>query len=470
MTFRLIGFACGKPRFLTAAIAGFLLLASDPVRGVAGVREAIKRALPATVCVEQRDASGTAANARATSTGTAANDTVSTGSVASDLTMSAGTVVSADGLIVTTLPHKSGGSFRVTLGDGRETEGKLLVDDRRTGLKLVKINAANLPFLTPKEQSPPIGEDVVATYCVTLKQRAVARGIVAAVDCELAETGGDLLQLDINVGPMSAGGPIVDEEGQLRGIIAYQDGGHSATFALPASKVVALLHARRGDSLTVIRRPRLGVQLNEPEAKVIAHPIKGGAAIAAGVREGDEMLALDDVKLKRHADLTRFMSHHAAGDKVRLSIRRGGKEQTIDVTLAPAPEDKEQSALQNAVSELRLDLNVVTPGQLYVTEGNGSLKVLEGVQNLNIVTGQGLKVKENQLIVTAPAIPAATHTQESGQVSTPSIRVERSDVERRLEQIGRDVLTLRQQMEALTDEMRRLQKELSNDAGHRTGK
>ena len=38
------------------------------------------------------------------------------------------------------------------------------------------------------------------------------------------------------------------------------------------------------------------------------------------------------------------------------------------------------------------------------------------------------------------------------------------------DQIGRDVLTLRQQMESLTDEMRRLQKELANDAARRSGK
>ncbi len=304
--------------FITLAILGFVSLASVPVQARAGVREAIKRALPATVCVEQRDASGSAAN---------------------ELTMSTGTLVSADGLVVTTIQHAKGGNFRVTLGDGHEAEGKLLVDDRRTGLKLVKIDATNLSFLTPDEQAPPIGEDVTGTYCVTLKQRAVARGIVAAVDRDLAEFGGDLLQLDINVGPMSAGGPIVDEEGRLRGIIAYQkeDGGHSATFALPASRVELLLHARRGDSPTIIRRARLGVQYDESDTKVIAHPIKGGAAIAAGLREKDEMLALDDVKLKRHADLTRFLSQHAAGDKVRLSFRRGGKEQTIDVTLAPAP-------------------------------------------------------------------------------------------------------------------------------------
>ena len=101
---------------------------------------------------------------------------------------------------------------------------------------------------------------------------------MAAVDREVAESSGGLLQLDINVGPISAGCPIVDDEGRLRGIIGYQkaDSGHSATFALPASRIVALLQARRDNSLTIIRRGRLGVQQIESEGKVIAHPINGG--------------------------------------------------------------------------------------------------------------------------------------------------------------------------------------------------
>ena len=355
MFFHPIRQASSKTLFPTLAIAGLVLLANSVIPARAGVREAIKRTLPATVCVEQLDASGAAAN---------------------ELTMATGSLVSADGLVVTLIQHPSGSNFRVTLGDGHEAKGKLLVDDRRTGLKLVKIDGANLSFLTADEQAPPIGEDVVAAYCLNLKQRAVAHGIVAAVDRDLAESGGDLLQLDLNVGPVSAGGPIVDDEGRLRGIIAYQrlDGGHSATFALPASRLGLLLHAHRGDSPTIIRRARLGVQYDESDTKVIAHPIKDGAAIAAGLREGDEMLALDDVKLKRQADLTRLMSQHAAGDKVRLTFRRAGKEQTIDVRLAPASEDNEQSAMQKATSQLNLGLNVVTPGQLYLTEKDGNLK------------------------------------------------------------------------------------------------
>ena len=139
---------CGRRSpLLIIALVGFALLASGPARARAGVREAIKRALPATVCVEQRDASGSAAN---------------------ELTMATGALVSTDGLVVTMIQRGGGNNFRVTLADGHEVAGKLVVDDRRTGLKLVKIESANLSFLTPDAEGIPIGEDIVATYCVDL--------------------------------------------------------------------------------------------------------------------------------------------------------------------------------------------------------------------------------------------------------------------------------------------------------------
>ena len=433
---------------LAVAIAGVVLLTTGPV-GAAGVREAIKRALPATVGVEERDKSAAAAN---------------------ELTMATGTIVSADGLVVTTIPQAKGGNFHVTLNDGREFIARLLVDDRRTGLKLLKIDAASLPFLTPIEEPVPIGEDVLATYCLGPKDRAAARGIVAAVDRELAKFGNDLLQIDVNVGSMSAGGPVVDEEGRLRGIIAYRqtDGANPATFAVPASKVVALLHARSGDTPKVIRRARLGVQHDDSEqakSPIVAHPIEGGAAKAAGLRDGDEMLAIDEVKLQHFQDLTRVLSQRAAGDKVRLSIRRGGKEQTIDVTLAAAPDDDGIAAAVNA-QLAKATWNYVNPPQLYVTEKDGTLKLFETVRDLDIAALR-LQATGNleKIDITTPAATAARVVK-----MVPSIRVERSDMEKKLEQIGRDVLTLRQQMQSLTDEMRRLQKQLSNDAGQRPGK
>jgi S1-C subfamily serine protease len=431
-------------------------LSAGPLRA-ADVRDAIKRALPATVSVEERDKSGAAAN---------------------ELTMATGAIVSADGLVVTTLPQAKGDKFHVTLSDGREFDARLLVDDHRTGMKLLKIDGGSLPFLTAAEERAPIGEDVAATYCLDLKERAAARGIVAAVDREVANVGNDLLQIDINVGSMSAGSPVVDDEAKLRGIVVSRQTGtaHATTFALPASRLVALLQARSGDTPKVIRRGFLGVTVDgaedsEPKKPVIAHPIEGGAAKAAGLREGDQIIALDDAKIQRPVDLTRDLSRRAAGDKVRLTVRRDSKDQAFNIVLAPAEQATvtAQSGPNGNVLSGNVNWNTVNPGFVYLTEKDGTLKAINS--SVQFLAVQSPPITQNgQFILDVTTQKSPAKTSEELHVSTPAIRVERSDMEKKLEQIGRDVLTLRQQMESLTDEMRRLQKELANDAAHRAGK
>ena len=150
----------------------------------ADVREAVKRILPATVGVEWRKGDGHKSD---------------------QVKMGSGTIVSADGLIVTMIEGRESRGYSVTLSDGRVFAGRLLVDDRRSRLKLLKIDASGLPFVAPFSEPLEIGEEIAAVYCLDLKDRAAVRGIVTASNRELKGMATGLLQLDVNVGMMSAG-------------------------------------------------------------------------------------------------------------------------------------------------------------------------------------------------------------------------------------------------------------------------
>ena len=61
--------------------------------------------------------------------------------------------------------------------------------------------------------------------------------------------------------------------------------------------------------------------------------IDGSPAAAAGVEAGDLLLAIDDAEL---ADLRAFsdvLKQHAPGDVIRIRLRRGEEELTLDATL-----------------------------------------------------------------------------------------------------------------------------------------
>jgi hypothetical protein len=90
-------------------------------------------------------------------------------------------------------------------------------------------------------------------------------------------------------------------------------------------------------------RPRLGVNLEEvderDEGARVASVSEGSGAEAAGIREGDEIMAIDGERLIRSGDtspigmLTDRLRDRAEGDTVRITIRRDGTERDVPVEL-----------------------------------------------------------------------------------------------------------------------------------------
>jgi hypothetical protein len=63
---------------------------------------------------------------------------------------------------------------------------------------------------------------------------------------------------------------------------------------------------------------------------LVRSPRAGSPAAEAGVRAGDIVVGLDDQPVETHADVQRGVSAHAAGEPVRLHVRRG--DATLELT------------------------------------------------------------------------------------------------------------------------------------------
>jgi S1-C subfamily serine protease len=137
------------------------------------------------------------------------------------LALSSGVMVSADGLLVTLGRAPGEGRYNVLLDDGRSLPARIVVDDRRNGLRLLKIDAHDLPHVSLAETEADVGDQVFATFCSDRRERTVAQGIIAG---RRGATGASSLQLDLTTGPMSTGGAVIDVDGRLVGIIAGQGG------------------------------------------------------------------------------------------------------------------------------------------------------------------------------------------------------------------------------------------------------
>jgi S1-C subfamily serine protease len=61
--------------------------------------------------------------------------------------------------------------------------------------------------------------------------------------------------------------------------------------------------------------------------------IEGSPAAKAGVQPGDILLSIDAAELKSLRDMSEALKAHAAGDIVKLRLRRGAEEIQLDATL-----------------------------------------------------------------------------------------------------------------------------------------
>ena len=60
---------------------------------------------------------------------------------------------------------------------------------------------------------------------------------------------------------------------------------------------------------------------------------KNGPADKAGLKEGDVIISIDNINLDKNNDLAEMIQNYAAGDKIRLLIKRAGSEKEVEVVL-----------------------------------------------------------------------------------------------------------------------------------------
>jgi serine protease Do len=164
--------------------------------------------------------------------------------VSADMTTGAGAVLSSDGYIVTN-NHVIAGANEVfvTLTNRKTLKAKVVGADPVSDLAVLKIDAANLPFLLyGKSEEIKVGQWVLAVgYPLGLQVTATA-GIISGKGGSMDARGMErYLQTDAAVNLGNSGGPLVNPAGEIVGIntaIASPTGVYAGySFAVPVGTV-----------------------------------------------------------------------------------------------------------------------------------------------------------------------------------------------------------------------------------------
>lgn len=270
-----------------------------------------------------------------------------------------GVIISEDGYIVTN-NHviDKASSLRVKLYDGRVFDAKIIGSDPATDVALIKIEATELPTLPfGSSDELRLGEWVLAIGYPMDLQSTITAGIVSAKARSLgaidSRTGIEsFIQTDAAVNPGNSGGALVNTRGELVGIntiIKTSTGSYVGySFAVPESIVRKVVVDLKESG--VVQRAVLGISFRAVDQQFVdeagemtgidkiggiyvASVTDGGAASEAGIRKGDVITHLDGIELNDSAVFLEQIGKRRPGDRIRLDLRRGDKELSVEATL-----------------------------------------------------------------------------------------------------------------------------------------
>jgi serine protease Do len=239
--------------------------------------------------------------------------------------------------------------IRVRLSDGTEQNAAVVARNPETDLALIRIDVGRpLPTITLGTASDlMVGETVLAIGNAYGYEHTVSVGIVSAVKRDVSlnkeMSYKSLIQTDACINPGNSGGPLLNIHGELVGVnVAIRAGAQGIGFAIPVDNMIRtvcelLKKSRRSssyDGFTV--RDRLETVGDSVVRKVQVERVEGDSPAAkAGLRAGDVVTHLGEVRVACSFDVDRALLDLKAGEHIKVAVRRDGKEQACDLTLAP---------------------------------------------------------------------------------------------------------------------------------------
>ena len=270
-----------------------------------------------------------------------------------------GFFISADGYAVTNnhVVDKAE-HVDVTTDDGKTYTAKVIGTDDRTDIALIKVEGrSDFPFVHLADKPPRIGDWVLAVGNPFGLGGTVTAGIVSARGRDIgAGPYDDFIQIDAAVNKGNSGGPTFDLDGNVIGvntaIFSPSGGSVGIAFDIPAETVKAVVTQLKDHG--AVTRGWIGVQIqpvtNEiadslgmrnARGALVAEPQSGSPAQKVGIKAGDVIVSVNGESVTDARNLARRISALAPGTAVKLGIVRGGREDTLTLTLGELPKDRQ---------------------------------------------------------------------------------------------------------------------------------
>ncbi|WP_299709766.1 trypsin-like peptidase domain-containing protein [uncultured Tenacibaculum sp.] len=256
-----------------------------------------------------------------------------------------GVIISADGYIVTNNHVIEGASeIEITLNNSKKHKANLIGTDPKNDIALLKIDAEmDLPFIVfGNSDNAKIGEWVLAVGNPYNLNSTVTAGIVSAKGRDLEGNSNieSFIQTDAAVNPGNSGGALVNTRGELIGIntaITSRTGSFIGySFAVPSNITKKIIDdlLEYGNVQEAIIGIGIDSSSNEIEGVKIGSVDENSDALKAGLKKGDIITKVNNVKISKFSDLKGQLTAKRPGEVVDVTVNRNGSELTRTVKLS----------------------------------------------------------------------------------------------------------------------------------------
>jgi S1-C subfamily serine protease len=266
------------------------------------------------------------------------------GPAASGIALAADLVLTADHVVD---PARED-SIRIGLPDGSEVGGSVVGRDPATDLAILRIASGSLSPAKAAAGEPRTGALALVVGRPGTEPNASLGLITGLAGPARTRRGGMLerfIQVDAVLYPGFSGGPLVDADGAVLGMITSGLGFGGPAVAIPwalASQLAETI-GKHGK----VPRGYLGVGSQpvtlSPQAKeitggqerglLVVQVAEGGPAATAGFLQGDILVRLDGTAVTNADDLQGLLGPNRVGSSVNASVVRGGELRDLSLTV-----------------------------------------------------------------------------------------------------------------------------------------
>ncbi|MEQ1612879.1 MAG: DegQ family serine endoprotease [Hyphomicrobiaceae bacterium] len=274
--------------------------------------------------------------------------------------LGSGVIVSPNGIVVTnTHVIKGGGQteIKVVLADRREFDAKVILQDEKTDIAVLRIEGGDGRFPTLEFEDSDnleVGDMVLAIGNPFGVGQTVTQGIVSALArSEITQSEAQVfIQTDAAINPGNSGGALVDMAGRLVGIntaiFSKSGGSHGIGFAIPSNMVRVYVDSAL--SGRKVERPWLGAKLealtrevadglglDRASGALVTRIWDKGPAAESGLQAGDVITAVDGVEVADARSVLYRLQTRGVGNKVKIDLLRKTRPVTMTISLRAAP-------------------------------------------------------------------------------------------------------------------------------------